>query len=922
MANSIAVSITADVADLTAKRAILSAELKAATKDLNDFAKTAKSSGATDELRTSMLGVADNVAKTKAQIALLDTEMKSLTRTSEVVVEGHNRMSSSGMIMQHVLRSTSDSFAAGLPPAMIFGEQIGRLGEAAALSGGSFGRLGAVLSGPWGLAITAGVAVLGPMVVKLFESNDALSAGVTKLRDDARATEVANAAHKAFSETLEGQIIEQRKLNDELERGLKTQRQLDQQKLDTAQTRLTSDKDKLAAAQRELADARSALRAAMGRSSSVDSASPSDAVDANAAVIDAEQRFSDAKLLVANLQRAVATAQTGAALAQITIAKTDVVDANDRIAAIHRQYRAKTDAAIAAADAEAQAGKAIDQAALTRKLSAIATAEAAAVKAEQRREQGARGTRSSGLSGNEITSNQARAIAEAAGFHVNSQDRTRAQQQRLYDTVRTPENPVAKPGTSAHERGAALDIAFGPGVTPEAIRKAFDAEGVKLKKLIKEAGHYHIEWSTAAADRAQHDVDEARKRANAAQQRISSSNSDTDLEIGRSKIQDERGAVSAAYGAGDINADQKLAALRDLARQETQLEIDAQEAKKAAYAGDVVAVTEATNRERVIRQNLVSQLDDLERQHTEDIRRENDRRAEATRRQAQQELQEKRRTISEIEGYESEFVRGVISGRQSLGQIVGSIALQMAQRAIMADLHYFTEHRLLTAQQLALDRGAAQGGFLAHLLGMQRKVATTVAGEAAQTAATTAGTAVQTGVHVAGEAAKTGATIVGNAARVAATATGSATSAAIVGTHNLKEITSHAATAAAAAYHAMAGIPVIGPALGAVAAAVTFAAVEGFGMLASFDKGTNMLPNDMIAQVHGGERIVPKADNQAIIAALNGGGKGGGKGDTHLHYAPQLSGDTKPFRQQLHDHSSDLMAMIGRAMRNGELKVA
>jgi hypothetical protein len=39
----------------------------------------------------------------------------------------------------------------------------------------------------------------------------------------------------------------------------------------------------------------------------------------------------------------------------------------------------------------------------------------------------------------------------------------------------------------------------------------------------------------------------------------------------------------------------------------------------------------------------------------------------------------------------------------------------------------------------------------------------------------------------------------------------------------------------------------------------------------------------------------------------------------HLTYAPQLSGDTPSFRQQLSDHSSDLMAMIRGAMRDGSL---
>lgn len=77
MANNIAVKITADIVDLTAKRAILSSELKAATSDLNNFAKTAKTAGS-KELSASMLASAEAVAKTRAQVKLLDTEMKSL----------------------------------------------------------------------------------------------------------------------------------------------------------------------------------------------------------------------------------------------------------------------------------------------------------------------------------------------------------------------------------------------------------------------------------------------------------------------------------------------------------------------------------------------------------------------------------------------------------------------------------------------------------------------------------------------------------------------------------------------------------------------------------------------------------------------------------------------------------------------------
>jgi hypothetical protein len=36
----------------------------------------------------------------------------------------------------------------------------------------------------------------------------------------------------------------------------------------------------------------------------------------------------------------------------------------------------------------------------------------------------------------------------------------------------------------------------------------------------------------------------------------------------------------------------------------------------------------------------------------------------------------------------------------------------------------------------------------------------------------------------------------------------------------------------------------------------------------SFDVGANYLPGDMLAKVHAGERIVPAADNRALMARL------------------------------------------------------
>jgi hypothetical protein len=65
----------------------------------------------------------------------------------------------------------------------------------------------------------------------------------------------------------------------------------------------------------------------------------------------------------------------------------------------------------------------------------------------------------------------------------------------------------------------------------------------------------------------------------------------------------------------------------------------------------------------------------------------------------------------------------------------------------------------------------------------------------------------------------------------------------------------------------VAQIPVVGWLLAPAAAAVAFGAVMAFD---SFDKGSYELPNDMIAQVHKGEMIVPAAQASDIRAMLGG----------------------------------------------------
>jgi hypothetical protein len=121
--------------------------------------------------------------------------------------------------------------------------------------------------------------------------------------------------------------------------------------------------------------------------------------------------------------------------------------------------------------------------------------------------------------GKQVSFAGAEAIAQGAGLHVTSGYRSYAQQAQLYNTVRTAANPVAAPGTSAHEglNGKwALDIAFAPGLSPASLKKLYGDQGVSLSAVYKETGHYHIEGSTSQATAAQKATDAAAKKAEAA----------------------------------------------------------------------------------------------------------------------------------------------------------------------------------------------------------------------------------------------------------------------------------------------------------------------------------------------------------------------------------------------------------------------
>ena len=106
--------------------------------------------------------------------------------------------------------------------------------------------------------------------------------------------------------------------------------------------------------------------------------------------------------------------------------------------------------------------------------------------------------------------------------------------------------------------------------------------------------------------------------------------------------------------------------------------------------------------------------------------------------------------------------------------------------------------------------------------------------------------------------------------------------------------------AAMGAYSALAGIPIVGPALGIAAAAAAIAyGAEQIGRIKSqsYAVGTDSIPRDMLASVHQGEGIIPAKENQFLqsgklaLVSPDMIGSGGDKSTVENNYYTDVNFD-------------------------------
>lgn len=414
------------------------------------------------------------------------------------------------------LQDFSVQVVSGQSVTVAFAQQIGQAAYAVQGMEGRLAGVASFLTSGWGIAATTGLVVLAPLVGKLLEQNDALDDAVKKLEKTAGETRVTAQAEDIFAGSAKGVIAAIDEQNAALRKQVTAQRDA------TAEAVKASEAEELKAVrirettvallrqtEAEFASARSQTFGAAG------------GAGAGMAIGVYAGRLGEVQKQVAEAEAALAKARENVGTARVQLAIEQGKRAADPIKAINDAYDAQIQRLRETTDGTKSATDAIE-----RQAKQIELNRTAALKTEQDKQAALKKTAELNRQvGRELSSNEAAAIVRGIGGQVNSADRSYARQKQLYDAWvsagRPRNNPVAKPGTSAHERGNALDVQMSAGMTPAKLREAFQREGVALTKVFAEQGHWHIEWkksgdaarglaeSVREAEKAQRELDTA-----------------------------------------------------------------------------------------------------------------------------------------------------------------------------------------------------------------------------------------------------------------------------------------------------------------------------------------------------------------------------------------------------------------------------
>lgn len=603
-------------------------------------------------------------------------ENVSAAQRKQVAVSGQQRAGFQQLSYQ--LGDISTQYASGTAVSMIFAQQSAQVIQAIQLiSGESKGLIG-LLGGPWGIAFAAALVALTPFVGKILEGTDALAKEVKQLEENADKAALADRAKEAFRKTEKGMIDDVRQLTSELHKQNDALRS-------NAELQNVRAKEDLAGLQRQRAQliqdvTRANLNVASANAAPV-SADGSDRVRRVAASQAAQQLTQR----LAEVNKAIEGAEAAVLRTRANLADEAAKRAIDPLEQIRRRYEGP-DGLIAQAQRRAIAEKTVTSE-LTRQITVLRSREKAELDREQKRQSASSSTGGNNNQiGRTVTVAEATQIAASIGGKVTSGVRSREKQEQLYADKLAGRHagPVAKPGTSDHERGQAIDIQFAPGLTVAKIREAFAKEGVAIRQLLVERDQrvFHVAFGPKG------------KSAEAQQQATDrDALQGTRETIAIHKLAD----VSEFFDPGERKAAAEKAA-RDLAADFRAI------FGEQDLLGDAVAKGDANLRE------LVDQAREVAQEQA-------DKPLNRYRAALEENVGDTARALQEVEtrGLESleDGLIGIISGTES----VGSAFSRMAQ-SILADLaRIAVQKAVLKAIGGASFFGLADGGKISDLPG-------------------------------------------------------------------------------------------------------------------------------------------------------------------------------------------------------------
>jgi hypothetical protein len=865
MPNNIAVSVTVDVADLQVKRAIMSAELKTAQKDLNDFAKTAQSSGMTDGLRTSMLSAADSVARTKAQINALDRELKSAVPAVEAMVPA--------------LQSTMHGSAGVTRELLVMGRELGagnfhRMAGSATILAGRLNILTPEIIGVAVATAALGIPLLA-MSGYFDRMFDKQGQAVEKLKEQAKATHDARQAQEQFELTTEGvtaAIEEQKIALGKSAEALKTEAELSYQ---TAQANLhhemTIRKVTEALLEQANAEYKSAQAQTFGAGGGA-GAGMTTAMYANQ-VSTRQKQLKDSEASIAQAQKNLEAAQANLS-----------VETGRRMADPVEQVRKKYEGSGGLIDMARQ--RAVHEHQTGVELQRQVTALVEQEKAEEKAAKPAKGREAKGPKGPGMVAQwteelRAKEIASNNFYTDETENELKFWQSKLALTAvgskeqieirsKIYESSRALAGEQYQNEIADLNEKIAADRESWA-REQADYQN-KLAYIRSTYGEMSREYKNALREmeRAQqeHDAKEIRETETTLKREADERKRSVDM-LAKAREDDARAAedITRASGGnsplGDIAVERQMAKIHaDLAQQQIA-DNDRLYAQQSAALNTAIASAVARyGDEKTHYQALLDAKAEADQAYA-DKKQELDARMRMT--SIQDTLAMQQAYHGYIDGAVGTTVSGfsqMIAGQRTFAQVgiavYGAIVQQVEQQVARMVGNWIVKHLLMSAAQKAQ-------------------------------------LAVQTGAQAAAATAQVGITVASTKAQVAA----------LVGLAGAGGV----ASMAAAPFPIDLGAPAFGAAMAASATA-----------LGSFAQGTNMVPNDMVAQIHAGERIIPRADNAALMEltarGAGGGGATGGVNHYHTHYSPTINGQT-PFADQLAQHEDTMITMLQRAARRG-----